>query len=57
MARLEINSWVRKKITEMSGGETCRESKHQLSRFRFGSENPNLSTNVGLFFRPFNGVL
>ena len=33
-----------------------RESKDQLSRVRFGPEK-KLSTNVGLFSRPFNGVL
>ena len=34
-----------------------RESKDQLSRVRFGPEKKKLSTNVGLFSRPFNGVL
>ena len=58
MSRFKINSWVRKNIKQMSRGkEFVRESKHQLSKFHFGSENPNLSTNVGLFFRPSYSVL
>ena len=54
MSRFEINSSVRKKkIMTVQRLDFVGESKHQLSSFYFGSENPNFRTNVGIVFQPF----
>ena len=55
MLRLDINSLVRKKIREISGGETCPRIKTSAKQISFWVRKPKF--NVGLFFRPFNGVL
>ena len=55
MSRFHINSLVRNRIKQCP--EVRVKSKHQLSRFHFGSENPNLWTNEGIMFPPFSGFL
>ena len=36
MSRFEINNWVRKKIKQMSGGETCPRMKTSAKQISFG---------------------
>ena len=42
MSRLEINSWVRKKIREMSGDETCPRIKTSAKQISFWVRKPKI---------------
>ena len=59
MSCLEINSWVRKKIKQMSGGETSPTIKISAKQISFGVKKPKFidKCRIIIFFRPFNGVL
>ena len=50
MSRLEINSWARKKITEMSGGETCPRIKTSAKQISFWVRKPKFIDKCRIIF-------
>ena len=50
MSRLEINSWVRKKIREMSGGETCPRIKTSAKQISFWVREPKFIDKCRIIF-------
>ena len=50
MSRLEINSWVRKKIGEMSGGEPCPRIKTSAKQISFWVRKPKFIDKCRIIF-------
>ena len=50
MSRLEINSWVRKKIKQMSGGETCPRIKTSAKHISFWVRKPKFIDKSRIIF-------
>ena len=50
MSRLEMNSWVRKKIKQMSGGETCPRIKTSAKQISFWVRKPKFIDKCRIIF-------
>ena len=50
MSRFEINSWVRKKLKQMSGGETCPRIKTSAKQISFWVRKPKFIDKCRIIF-------